>query len=97
MPTKRQRIRGVPVMVMTDSTTGNARIMASRGSFRSYIGELLCPTLDCLHLHLSDLDQRIEAWEPHRDWPWRTRHRSFDTERAALTWLVERAAARGDL
>ena len=97
MPTMKTRVAGVSLLVMSDRYTGRGQVVAQAGARRVHMGELFPQVRDELHAHLSDPDPGIEAWEPKRDWPWKQRHQTHDTQEAALVWLVQRAVARGDL
>jgi len=94
MPTLRRTVRGHRLLVLTDGATGRAKVVAQVGPRRVYLGDLLPQVRDVLYAHLSDPMDGIEAWEPDRPWPWRTRHQTLDSHRAALEWLVARAEHR---
>jgi hypothetical protein len=97
MATKATTVLGVKLLVMSDSATGRAQVMARSGARRVYLGEMFPQVVDDLYLHLSDPTPGIETWEPDREWPWKTLHATFYREYAALSWLVQRAVQRGDL
>jgi len=90
-------VNGYPLYLMRDDTTLRTQVMVRRLRRDRYLGEFYEQNIDELHLHLCDLNPGIEVWEPERQWPWRTHHKTVSTRREALAWLLYRAHMRGDL